>query len=171
MKAQAGICAEPNLHALYLMFNRTGDGAELAARLAKLPVLWDAVSADFPDAGFSGLVAVGADAWDDLYPVARPPQFRGFMTQSANGQQAPNTPFDLFVQLRAGIVLDERLKKDIAQALRTGLSARHVPNEIVQVAAIPRTLFFPNPPACLLTPFGMPHRCMARRRARHQQKR
>jgi len=59
MKAQAGICAEPNLHALYLMFNRTGDGVELAARLARLPVLWDSVSADFPDAGFSGLVAVG----------------------------------------------------------------------------------------------------------------
>ena len=101
MKAQAGICAEPNLHALYLMFNRTGDAAALTSRLASLPALWEAVSADFPDAAFSGLVAVGADAWDDLYPVARPPQFRGFMAQSANGQEAPNTPFDLFVQLRA----------------------------------------------------------------------
>ncbi|WP_454008931.1 Dyp-type peroxidase [Aeromonas sp. Marseille-Q7275] len=101
MKAQAGICAEPNLHALYLMFNRTGDGVELATRLARLPVLWDAVSADFPDAGFSGLVAVGAEGWDAIYPAARPPQFRGFMAQSANGQEAPNTPFDLFVQLRA----------------------------------------------------------------------
>lgn len=101
MKAQAGICAEPNLHALYLMFNRTGDGAELAARLAKLPLLWDAVAADFPAAGFSGLVAVGAEGWDAIYPAARPPQFRGFMAQSANGQEAPNTPFDLFVQLRA----------------------------------------------------------------------
>ena len=101
MKAQAGICAEPNLHALYLMFNRTGDATELAARLAKLPVLWDAVSADFPEAGFSGLVAVGADGWDAIYPMARPPQFRPFMAQEANGQQAPNTPFDLFVQLRA----------------------------------------------------------------------
>ncbi|MBC8674144.1 Dyp-type peroxidase [Aeromonas hydrophila] len=101
MKAQAGICAEPNLHALYLMFNRTGDAAELVARLARLPALWEAVAADFPAAGFSGLVAVGADAWDGLYPAARPPQFRGFMAQSANGQEAPNTPFDLFVQLRA----------------------------------------------------------------------
>jgi putative iron-dependent peroxidase len=89
MKAQAGICAEPNLHALYLMFNRTGDAAALTSRLASLPALWEAVSADFPDAAFSGLVAVGADAWDDLYPVARPPQFRGFMAQSANGQEAP----------------------------------------------------------------------------------
>ncbi len=73
MKAQAGICAEPNLHALYLMFNRTGDAAELVARLARLPALWEAVAADFPAAGFSGLVAVGADAWDGLYPAARPP--------------------------------------------------------------------------------------------------
>ncbi len=90
MKAQAGICAEPNLHALYLMFNRTGDAAELTARLARLPTLWEAVSTDFPDAGFSGLVAVGADAWDGLYPAARPPQFRGFMAQSANGQNSPS---------------------------------------------------------------------------------
>ncbi|WP_257980760.1 hypothetical protein, partial [Aeromonas salmonicida] len=29
--------------------------------------------ADFPDAGFSGLVAVGAEGWDAIYPVARPP--------------------------------------------------------------------------------------------------
>lgn len=46
----------------------------------------------------------------------------------------------LFVQLRPGIVLDERLKQDIAQALRTGLSARHVPNEILQVESIPKTI-------------------------------
>ena len=82
------------------MFNRTGDGAALAACLASLPALWDAVSADFPDAAFSGLVAVGP-GWDAIYPVARPPQFRGFMAQEANGNKAPNTPFDLFVQLRA----------------------------------------------------------------------
>ncbi|MGL5030935.1 MAG: Dyp-type peroxidase [Aeromonas sp.] len=101
MKAQAGICAEPNLHALYLMLNRTGDARELVARLAKLPALWHAIAVEFPDADFSGLVAVGADAWDGLYPAARPPQFRSFMAQSANGLTAPNTPFDLFIQLRA----------------------------------------------------------------------
>src|SRR5690606_74187 len=101
MKAQAGTCAAPNLHGLYLMFNRTGDAAALTSRLARLPALWEAVSAGFPDPAFSGLVAVGAAAWDDLYPAARPPQFRGFMAQSANGQEAPNTPFHLFVQLRA----------------------------------------------------------------------
>lgn len=101
MQAQQGICAEPNLHALYLMLNRTGDATELVARLAKVPTLWESVQADFSDAHFSGLVAIGAEAWDSLYPAARPPQLRGFMAQSANGQEAPSTPFDLFVQLRA----------------------------------------------------------------------
>ena len=46
----------------------------------------------------------------------------------------------LFVQLRGERVLDDALVQRIKQALRQGLSARHVPDEIVQVAAIPRTI-------------------------------
>jgi acetoacetyl-CoA synthetase len=46
----------------------------------------------------------------------------------------------LFVVLREGLVLDEALVARLKDAIRTALSARHVPNEIVQVAAIPRTL-------------------------------
>lgn len=46
----------------------------------------------------------------------------------------------LFVQLRDGLVLDEPLRQRIRQALRVGLSARHVPDEIVQVQAVPRTI-------------------------------
>jgi acetoacetyl-CoA synthetase len=46
----------------------------------------------------------------------------------------------LFVQLRPGAKLDEELVKRIKQALRSGLSARHVPDEILQVAAIPKTI-------------------------------
>jgi acetoacetyl-CoA synthetase len=46
----------------------------------------------------------------------------------------------LFVVLRDGLVLDEALLKRLKTAIRDALSARHVPNEIVQVAAIPRTL-------------------------------
>jgi acetoacetyl-CoA synthetase len=36
--------------------------------------------------------------------------------------------------------LGEPLEQRIRQALRTGLSARHVPNEIIQVSAIPKTI-------------------------------
>lgn len=46
----------------------------------------------------------------------------------------------LFVVLRDGLVLDEVLTKRLKGAIREALSARHVPNEIFQVEAIPRTL-------------------------------
>ncbi|MCI1190225.1 acetoacetate--CoA ligase [Calidifontimicrobium sp. SYSU G02091] len=46
----------------------------------------------------------------------------------------------LFVVLRDGVVLDAALEKRIRDEIRTALSPRHVPSEIVQVKAIPRTL-------------------------------
>jgi acetoacetyl-CoA synthetase len=41
---------------------------------------------------------------------------------------------------RAGVQLDDDLRRGIALALRTELSPRHVPDQIVGVPAIPRTL-------------------------------
>jgi acetoacetyl-CoA synthetase len=46
----------------------------------------------------------------------------------------------LFVALRPGMTLDDDLRGRIAAALRTALSPRHVPDEIIAVPAIPRTL-------------------------------
>ncbi len=46
----------------------------------------------------------------------------------------------LFVALRAGAELDGELRARIAETLRTALSPRHVPDTIVAVPAIPRTL-------------------------------
>ena len=46
----------------------------------------------------------------------------------------------LFVQLREGQTLDAALTQKLKAVIREALSARHVPNEIFQVAAIPRTL-------------------------------
>ena len=46
----------------------------------------------------------------------------------------------LFVALRPGLALDETLRDRIAGAIRSALSPRFVPDEIVQVAEIPRTL-------------------------------
>jgi acetoacetyl-CoA synthetase len=46
----------------------------------------------------------------------------------------------LFVVLRDGVVLDDALRERIAQAIRTSLSPRFVPDEVHQVAEIPRTL-------------------------------
>ena len=46
----------------------------------------------------------------------------------------------LFVVLREGLLLDAVLTQRLRLAIREALSARHVPNEIFQVEAIPRTL-------------------------------
>jgi acetoacetyl-CoA synthetase len=46
----------------------------------------------------------------------------------------------LFVVLRDGHVLDGALAQRIKAAVRAALSPRHVPNDVFQVAAIPRTL-------------------------------
>jgi acetoacetyl-CoA synthetase len=46
----------------------------------------------------------------------------------------------LFVVLREGLVLDEGLTRRLKASIRSALSARHVPNDIFQVTAIPRTL-------------------------------
>lgn len=46
----------------------------------------------------------------------------------------------LFVVLREGLVLDDALEARLKAAIKQALSARHVPNAVFQVAAIPRTL-------------------------------
>jgi acetoacetyl-CoA synthetase len=46
----------------------------------------------------------------------------------------------LFVVLRPGVSLDEPMKRKINDAIKTALSPRFVPNEIVLVAEVPRTL-------------------------------
>ena len=46
----------------------------------------------------------------------------------------------LFVVLRPGVALDDAMKGKINGAIKTALSPRFVPNEIFQVAEIPRTL-------------------------------
>jgi acetoacetyl-CoA synthetase len=46
----------------------------------------------------------------------------------------------LFVVLRAGASLDAVLKKTIVDTLRRELSPRHAPDEIIEIAEVPRTL-------------------------------
>ncbi|MDA0961463.1 MAG: acetoacetate--CoA ligase, partial [Proteobacteria bacterium] len=46
----------------------------------------------------------------------------------------------LFVVPKPGIVLDDALRDRINLAIREGVSARFIPNEIAQIAEVPRTL-------------------------------
>jgi acetoacetyl-CoA synthetase len=46
----------------------------------------------------------------------------------------------LFVVLREGAMLDDKLKREIKARIRGDVSPRHVPDEILQIAEVPRTL-------------------------------
>jgi acetoacetyl-CoA synthetase len=46
----------------------------------------------------------------------------------------------LFVALQDGRVLDDELRAEIRAAIRDGASPRHLPDDIIQIAAIPHTL-------------------------------
>jgi acetoacetyl-CoA synthetase len=46
----------------------------------------------------------------------------------------------LFVVLREGVELDERLEREIRARIRADCSPRHVPDEVRQIAEVPRTL-------------------------------
>ena len=46
----------------------------------------------------------------------------------------------LFVVLAPGVALDAQLKQRIAREVRRNLSPRHVPDRILSVPAVPRTL-------------------------------
>jgi acetoacetyl-CoA synthetase len=47
---------------------------------------------------------------------------------------------ELFVVLREGAELDDDLRKTLARAIRERCSPRHVPDQVRQVTAVPRTL-------------------------------
>ncbi|WP_345315224.1 Dyp-type peroxidase [Ferrimonas gelatinilytica] len=101
-REQGGICAEGNLHSLYLMFNAS-EGAEMALpRVLAGIAAWLQGSADRnADCAFNGFVAVGANYWDTLYPQARPAELAPFPQFEADDRLAPSQPVDLFIHLRS----------------------------------------------------------------------
>lgn len=122
MTAQAGICAEPNLHAHYLMFNILPDQhGKVVSALAQIPSLWQELAQTYPDANFSGLVAIGEQAWDALYPSARPAELNVFPAQKQGQRIAPATPFDLFFQLRSDRLDIAYIAQQRVMALFAGL--------------------------------------------------
>ena len=72
-REQFGICAEPSLHGYYLLFNVLDDkNAHIRQALSRLPALFDKYADRFSEANLAGVVAIGANYWDELYPHARP---------------------------------------------------------------------------------------------------
>ncbi|SHI26082.1 Dyp-type peroxidase [Ferrimonas marina] len=101
-REQGGICAEGNLHGLYLMFNAS-EGAEVGLpRVIAGIAAWLQASADRnADCAFNGFIAVGANYWDSLYSEARPAELAPFPQFEAEDRLAPSQPVDLFVHIRS----------------------------------------------------------------------
>ncbi len=56
------------------------------------------------------------------------------------GDHAAELEMWLFVVLRPGVTLDDELKVRIRRKIREDCSPRHVPDEVMQIAEVPRTL-------------------------------
>lgn len=101
-QAQKGVCAEPNLHALYLLFNVIDDDATLMRqRLVQLLDLFDETEVEHYEAMLTGMIGIGNQYWQDIYPEQVPQLLQPFPVLRHDDRYAPETPYDLFVQIRS----------------------------------------------------------------------
>jgi putative iron-dependent peroxidase len=122
---QKGICAEPNLHALYLLFNVVDDDAQvIRAKLARLLDTFQHYDDEHYEAMVSGLIAVGSSYWLELYPGLIPLELAPFPDMSCEDRHAPAVPCDLFIQIRAD-------RADICHAI--GVEVYELLNEHVEL--------------------------------------
>ncbi|ALS97458.1 Dyp-type peroxidase [Lacimicrobium alkaliphilum] len=99
---QKGVCAEPSLHALYLLFNVIDeDAARIRKKLAQLLNIFEYYDEEHYEAMVSGMVAIGSNYWLELYPGLIPVELAPFPDLHSEDRRAPAEPCDLFIQIRA----------------------------------------------------------------------
>lgn len=99
---QKGICAEPNLHAQFLMYNILDDDAQaMRAKLARVLEVFDYFDDEHYEAMVSGVIAVGVQYWSELYPGTQPKELTPFPDIEVADRSAPSQAYDLFIQIRA----------------------------------------------------------------------
>ncbi|GAB1072204.1 MAG: Dyp-type peroxidase [Shewanella algae] len=100
-REQLGICAEGNLHSVYLMFNANEGGeSQLRPCLANVAQYLYELADQYADSAFNAFVAIGANFWDHLYPGSRPAELRPFPAMESGNRDAPAIEFDIFIHLR-----------------------------------------------------------------------
>ena len=101
-REQFGICAEPNLHGDYLLFNVLDDkNAFIRAAISRLPKLFDNYSDQFSEANLIGVVAIGEAYWDEFYPQARPALLAPFPAMHSDDRVAPTNSYDIYIEIRS----------------------------------------------------------------------
>lgn len=101
-REQLGICAEGNLHSIYLMLN-ANESVESQVRpcVANVAQYLYELADRYADSAFNGFVAMGANYWDNLYPDARPTQLKPFPAFHEGSREAPALEYDLFIHIRS----------------------------------------------------------------------
>lgn len=101
-REQFGVCAEPSLHGYYLLFNVIDDdNSYLRAALSRMPELFDNFADRFSESNLTGVIAIGANYWDELYPDARPAELKPFSAMACDDRYAPSVSFDLYIEIRS----------------------------------------------------------------------
>ncbi|WP_448548979.1 Dyp-type peroxidase [Thalassotalea fusca] len=101
-REQFGICAEPSLHGYYLLFNVMDDkNAHVKKALSRLPALFDKYADRFSESNLTGVIAIGANYWDELYPHARPNSLEPFTEIECDDRVAPSVNYDLYIEIRS----------------------------------------------------------------------
>ncbi|OUR63437.1 peroxidase [Colwellia sp. 39_35_sub15_T18] len=101
-REQFGICAEPNLHGSYLLFNALDDkNAFIRTALSRLPALFEDYGDQFSEANLTGVIAIGANYWDEFYPQARPKHLSAFPAMNSDDRLAPASSVDIYIELRS----------------------------------------------------------------------
>lgn len=97
------VCSPPAKASMFLVLTvAPGEDAQQAVRglLADVPGLTRSVSFRVPDADLIGVVGIGSELWDRLFPDAKPAQLHPFPEIGGAKHTAPSTPGDL-LHLRA----------------------------------------------------------------------
>lgn len=101
-REQFGICAEPSLHGYYLLFNVIDDdNMYIRQALSRLPKLFENYAEYYSEANLTGVIAIGANYWDELYPKARPKELAPFSEMAFDDRIAPAMNFDLYIEIRS----------------------------------------------------------------------
>jgi putative iron-dependent peroxidase len=99
---QKGICAEPNLHALFLTFTVVDDDPQaIRVKLVRILDLLSYFDDEYYEAMVSGVLAIGTNYWYELYPDIIPRELTPFPDIHCEDRNAPNSPGDLFIIIKA----------------------------------------------------------------------
>jgi len=101
-REQFGICAEPSLHGYYLLFNVLDNkNSHIRQALSRLPALFDKYADRFSESNLTGVIAIGANYWDELYSKARPKLLKPFSEMKCDDRVAPAVNYDLYIEVRS----------------------------------------------------------------------